>query len=63
MMNRDRIKEELREEAVRFIRLQFVDILGLPKAVEVPVSQIEKVLENGILFDGSSIEGRSEERV
>lgn len=42
---------------VRFLRLQFTDILGVNKNVEVPASQFAKALEGDILFDGSSIEG------
>ncbi|MGX7351840.1 glutamine synthetase [Enterococcus canis] len=45
------------EENVRFLRLMFTDIMGTIKNVEVPVSQLEKVLENKMMFDGSSIEG------
>ena len=42
---------------VRFLRLQFTDILGVVKNVEVPRSQFEKALDGQIMFDGSSIEG------
>jgi glutamine synthetase len=42
---------------VRFLRLQFTDILGVNKNVEVPASQFQKALAGDILFDGSSIEG------
>jgi glutamine synthetase len=42
---------------VRFLRLQFTDILGINKNVEVPASQFEKALAGDILFDGSSIQG------
>ncbi len=45
------------EEDVEFIRLQFTDILGTLKNVAITASQLEKVLENGCIFDGSSIEG------
>ena len=45
------------KEGVRFLRLQFTDILGIIKNVEVPRSQFEKALEGEIQFDGSSIEG------
>jgi glutamine synthetase len=45
------------EENVKFIRLQFTDILGTIKNVEIPVSQLEKALSNKMMFDGSSIEG------
>ncbi|WP_147532235.1 type I glutamate--ammonia ligase [Bacillus marasmi] len=46
-----------KEENVKFIRLQFTDILGTIKNVEIPVSQLEKALDNKMMFDGSSIEG------
>ena len=46
-----------RENNVRFLRLQFTDILGVNKNVEVPASQFEKALDGDIMFDGSSIEG------
>jgi glutamine synthetase len=42
---------------VRFMRLQFTDILGVNKNVEIPASQFAKALEGDIMFDGSSIEG------
>ena len=42
---------------VRFLRLQFTDILGVVKNVEVPRSQFDKALDAQIMFDGSSIEG------
>ncbi len=42
---------------VRFLRLQFTDILGAIKNVEVPSSQFRKALKGNILFDGSSIAG------
>ena len=42
---------------VRFLRLQFTDILGVNKNVEIPRSQFEKAVDGDIMFDGSSIEG------
>src|SRR5512141_3475360 len=45
------------KEGIRFLRLQFTDILGIIKNVEVPRSQFEKALAGEIQFDGSSIEG------
>lgn len=54
-------KEEIlkiaKEKQVRFIRLQFTDILGSLKNVAISVSQLEKALNNQCMFDGSSIEG------
>lgn len=45
------------EENVRFLRLMFTDIDGIVKNVEVPISQLKKVLNNEMGFDGSSIDG------
>jgi glutamine synthetase len=51
------ILKSVEEFNVRYIRLQFVDLLGVIKNVEIPVSQLGKALDNKIMFDGSSIEG------
>ncbi len=45
------------ENGVRFIRLQFTDILGSLKSVTITPSQIKRALDNECMFDGSSIEG------
>lgn len=47
----------VQEEDVEFIRLQFTDIFGTLKNVAITSSQLEKALDNKIMFDGSSIEG------
>ena len=47
----------IEEEDVEFIRLQFTDIFGTLKNVAVTTSQLERVLNNEIMFDGASIEG------
>lgn len=62
-MQKSQILKILKERRVKFLRLQFTDILGINKNVEVPDSQFEKALAGDILFDGSSIEGfmRAEE--
>lgn len=54
---KDDIRRLAEEENVKFIRLQFTDILGTIKNVEIPISQLEKALDNKMMFDGSSIEG------
>ena len=56
-MQKKQILDIARNENVRFLRLQFTDILGINKNVEIPSSQIEKALDGDIMFDGSSIEG------
>ncbi|MBU8907387.1 type I glutamate--ammonia ligase [Desertibacillus haloalkaliphilus] len=54
---REDITRMAEEENVRFIRLQFTDLLGTIKNVEIPVDQLQKALDNQMMFDGSSIEG------
>jgi len=54
---KDDIFRIAKEENVKYIRLQFTDLLGIIKNVEIPVSQLEKALGNKMMFDGSSIEG------
>lgn len=46
-----------KEQNVRFIRLQFTDILGCMKNVAITINQLEKALNNECMADGSSIEG------
>ena len=45
------------KENVHYVRLQFTDMLGVIKAVEIPVSKLDDALKGKIMFDGSSIEG------
>ncbi|MEA5085053.1 MAG: type I glutamate--ammonia ligase [Lachnospiraceae bacterium] len=54
---RDDIIDLVVENDVKFIRLQFTDILGVFKNVAITVSQLEKALNNQCMLDGSSIEG------
>jgi glutamine synthetase len=51
------ILADAKREDVHFLRLQFTDIDGVIKNVEVPASQFEKALDGQIMFDGSSIQG------
>ncbi|HUL50009.1 MAG TPA: type I glutamate--ammonia ligase [Gemmatimonadales bacterium] len=51
------IQNLCRDQGVAFLRLQFTDILGVNKNVEVPESQFEKALSGDVRFDGSAIEG------
>lgn len=54
---KETIRQLIQDENVEFLRLQFSDVFGSIKNVEVPISQLEKVLDNKVMFDGSSIEG------
>ena len=47
----------IRENDVKFVRLQFTDIFGTLKNVAITTSQVEKALDNKCMFDGSSVEG------
>ncbi|MBM4417814.1 MAG: type I glutamate--ammonia ligase [Chloroflexi bacterium] len=57
-------RERIQRANVRFINLQFTDVVGHVKSVTIPVERLEGVLDHGHWFDGSSIEGfaRSVER-
>jgi len=52
-----KILEQAERDRVKFLRLQFSDILGTIKNVEVPDSQFADALNGLVMFDGSSIEG------
>ncbi len=49
--------ETAKENNVRFVQLQFTDIIGAVKSVTIPLHQLEGSVEHGTWFDGSSIEG------
>lgn len=46
-----------REQDIKFIRLWFTDVLGTPKSIAITIDELEGALEDGVGFDGSSIEG------
>jgi len=58
---RDEAKEYVlktaKEHDVKFIRLWFSDILGTLKSFAITVEELEGALDEGMGFDGSSIEG------
>lgn len=51
------ILKTVHEEGVQFINLWFTDITGVAKNITIPVSELEPCLDQGVWFDGSSIEG------
>ncbi len=57
IFTKESIVQLAEEQNVKFVRLQFTDIVGTVKNVEIPISQLEKALDNKMMFDGSSIEG------
>ncbi|MEA3454490.1 MAG: type I glutamate--ammonia ligase [Candidatus Caldatribacteriota bacterium] len=56
-MTKEMILNKAKELNIKFIRLRFTDIMGIPKNVEIPIRELEKALNGKIMFDGSSIQG------
>ncbi len=56
MESKDLVKQ-VRDDDIKFISLQFSDVTGAVKSVDMPVSGLEEALDVGVWFDGSSIEG------
>jgi glutamine synthetase len=56
MENKD-LLERVKEDQVKFVSLQFTDVTGAVKSVDIPNHRLESALEDGVWFDGSSVEG------
>ena len=56
---RDYVLKTIEERGVRFIQLWFTDVLGTPKTFSIPPVEFENALDEGMTFDGSSIDGFS----
>ncbi|GMV33048.1 type I glutamate--ammonia ligase [Chloroflexi bacterium CFX5] len=56
MDGKDLLKR-VKEDNVKFLSLQFTDVLGAVKSVDMPIHRLEDVLNDGAWFDGSSVEG------
>lgn len=56
-MNHKDIIARSAEDGVKFISLQFTDVTGVVKSVDIPIKRLPYALEEGIWFDGSSVEG------
>ncbi len=52
-----KILKKMEENDIKFVKLWFTDILGFLKSFSVPIEEMEKAFDEGIGFDGSSIEG------
>ena len=46
-----------REEMVKFIHLQFTDVVGIVKGITIPGHELKTALDTGVWFDGSSVQG------
>ena len=56
MDSKDLLKR-VKEDSLKFISLQFSDVTGAVKSVDMPIKGLEGALEEGVWFDGSSVEG------
>ena len=56
-MKKEEIRKIIAKNNISYIRMQFTDMLGDIKAVEIPVKKLDDAFDNRIMFDGSSIEG------
>ncbi|MCJ7432601.1 MAG: type I glutamate--ammonia ligase [Anaerolineales bacterium] len=56
-MNAKDLMKRVKEDKVTFISLQFTDVLGTVKSVDMPLHNVEGAVEDGVWFDGSSVEG------
>ena len=56
-LTKEAVLASAEQQKVKFLRLQFTDILGIIKNVEIPNRQFEDALDGKVMFDGSSIEG------
>jgi len=56
-MSKAEIIQTVKKEGIKFVQMQFTDILGTVKNVTIPATKIEKALDEGVFFDGSSVLG------
>ncbi len=56
MDHKDLLKQ-IENDGAKFISLQFTDVTGAVKSVDIPTYRVHEALEDGIWFDGSSVEG------
>jgi glutamine synthetase len=56
-MNYNELSASIKADQVKFIALQFTDVTGSVKSLDIPVDRVERAVEEGIWFDGSSVEG------
>jgi glutamine synthetase len=56
-MDKKELLERIEHDGVSFISLQFTDVTGAVKSVDIPLHRLHSALEDGVWFDGSSVEG------
>ncbi len=58
-MDTKELLARVKADNVKFISYQFTDVTGAVKSVDAPIERLESALEDGVWFDGSSVEGFS----
>lgn len=56
-MDRKKMLDRVKEDDIKFISLQFTDVTGSVKSVDITPARLSTALEDGVWFDGSSVEG------
>jgi glutamine synthetase len=56
-MDKKEVLERVKSDGVKFVSLQFTDVTGSVKSVDIPLNLLPSALEAGVWFDGSSVEG------
>ncbi len=56
-MKAEDVIRQVHEDGVKFLSLQFTDLFGQVKSVDIPAHRLPEALDQGVWFDGSSIEG------
>ena len=56
-MDKQDVLKRVEEDGVHYVSLQFTDVTGTVKSVDAPVKRLEEALDEGVWFDGSSVQG------
>ena len=56
-MDKKELLERVAADNVKFVSLQFTDVNGVVKSVDMPVNRLGEAMDEGVWFDGSSVEG------
>ncbi len=56
-MEKQQLLEKIKADGVKYISFQFSDVTGTVKSLDAPAERLGQALQEGIWFDGSSVEG------
>ncbi len=57
-MDKKEVLERVKADDVKFVSLQFTDVTGTVKSVDIPLHRLPSALDDGVWFDGSSLRPR-----